>query len=407
MMSATAMFPNRTLIECTDSRTDFKLYNKGKLGSCSSRRELCRDNKKVQTKCPVTCSLQTGLCPCEDAKGKFQFNFKKRTCSWVRKQNTAFRCSKIPMIVNCPKTCKVCRKSNNKKKNPFNITLKNMGTNTNFDPAFKAAKAKWESIIKGNLPDIQAQPKGFDWFRGQFSQKSYRGSVDDLVIGYEMKRIDGRSNILGYAGATYHRSGFGGPISGIMVFDSADFEDMSQNDAKIIILHEMGHVLGLVNVQPGRCYSPCNTRNYKYGWKSKCNLASNEYDALNLVGAGPLKVENGNEGGECGHWEEDNFPKSSGSSELMTGRFESGYAQPITRVTIAALQEAYEYLVDYSAADRFPFRRKIKLVSKTELADGRIKLADESEVLIPDSNFTIVNRMGTLSESITYYEKVR
>jgi len=397
-ISVTAQTPN----ECFDNHKKFRINQEGqpkrrckgweKSGFCGT--------SKVDRLCPVTC----GICSCKNFIGKFPYNNNRKSCNWVINFKTEFRCKKRLIMAYCPETCGVCDdiKSqtnsptlsptvsptaspadiiclNNK---PFSITLMNMGSNTNYDAAFASAKAKWESIIKCDLPDIGAQPEGFDWFNGQFAPKSYRGSIDDILIGFNLDYIDGVSNILGFAGATFVRNGFSSPISGIMVFDSADFDTMSQNDAEIIILHEMGHILGLVNVRPGRCHSPCDTGNYQYGLESNCALASNEYAKLNL-GIGPLKVEDGNEGGECGHWEEDSFPKSSGSSELMTGLFESGLAQPITRVTIAALDEAYnDYVVDYSVADPFPFR-----ASFAHGARGRSEL--KSKVYYPDTTFTI------------------
>ena len=113
----------------------------------------------------------------------------------------------------------------------------NTGTNTNFDAAFASAKARWESIIIGDLSDESAV--GYDWFGGYLSA-SYSGAVDDVVIGYEMQVIDGLNGFLGSAGPTYRRSSTRSTISGIMRFDQDDFANMSAANAEIIILHEMG-----------------------------------------------------------------------------------------------------------------------------------------------------------------------
>lgn len=259
-----------------------------------------------------------------------------------------------------------------------------MGTNTNYDVAFSAAKAKWESIIKCGLSDVGGGQVS-DWFYNQFSS-TFNGPIDDVAIGYSMEYIDGPSNILGFAAATYYRNGFPSPVSGIMKFDQDDFNNMSQNDAEIIILHEMGHILGLVNLSATACYSSCDSGNFQYGWSSGCTLASNEYAALNIAsGTSTLQVENGNpgDGQICGHWEESSFPRSTGSSELMTGNFESNLFQPITRVTIAALDEAYsDYVVDYSVADPYPATGT--LTTTGLLADG-----SGHKIYKPDSNFTL------------------
>jgi len=52
---------------------------------------------------------------------------------------------------------------------------------------------------------------------------------------------------------------------------------------------------------------------------------------------------------ECGHWDESNF-NSKSSSELMTPVFEKGKYQPLSRVTVAALEDL-GYTVNFGAAD--------------------------------------------------------
>jgi hypothetical protein len=77
------------------------------------------------------------------------------------------------------------------------------------------------------------------------------------------------------------------------------------------------------------------------------------------------------------HWDEDAFPKSTGSSELMTPFVESGLAQLLTRVSIAAIEESTtDYVVDYSTVNSFPY-------TGSTAADKAFK------ALVPDSTFTI------------------
>jgi len=275
-----------------------------------------------------------------------------------------------------------------------------MGNNTDFDSAFEAAKLKWESIIKCDLPDFAANTDAeFDWFNGQFAPQTFNGPVDDVVIGFAMIYIDGPSNTLGRAGARFLRGGNTSPISGIMEFDEDDFVNLTQNDAEGIILHEMGHILGLVNLRHTACYSNCTTGNYNYGWDSGCTKASTEYMSLGL-NLGALEVENDGGGGTtCSHWEEDSFPKSTGSSELMTGFFESNILQPITRVTIAALEEAHsDYVVDYSQADPYPIPSPMRslVLDESGMKNGEYT----RKVYKPDTTFTIEDKMIPLPEPI-------
>lgn len=121
---------------------------------------------------------------------------------------------------------------------PLSITLMNMGSNTVYDGAFASAKAKWESIIKCDLQDIQAgSVYGIaDWFGGSFEGKSFNGPVDDVVIGYKMDYIDGLGNVLGRAGSRYLRPNKNSPISGVMEFESVDFDKMSQSKSIISLI---------------------------------------------------------------------------------------------------------------------------------------------------------------------------
>jgi hypothetical protein len=142
-------------------------------------------------------------------------------------------------------------------------------------------------------------------------------------------------------------------------------------DAEIIILHEMGHVLGLVSVFTGSaCRVTCTTTSTS---TYTCPKAAAEYSALGLSSSTLLVDRN-----KCrGHWDEDAFPKSTGSSELMTPFVESGLAQPLTRVSIAAIEESTtDYVVDYSTANSFPY-------TGSTAADKAFK------ALVPDSTFTI------------------
>jgi len=124
----------------------------------------------------------------------------------------------------------------------FEITLVKIGGGDEFDNAFNLAKLRWEEIIKGDLPD---QPRvnnpNFDWFAGEWPGQGVNIAIDDLLIGYEFTEIDGRGGVLGFAGPKYARQEPTAitTISGIMKFDIADFESSSQNDAFLIILHEM------------------------------------------------------------------------------------------------------------------------------------------------------------------------
>lgn len=151
-------------------------------------------------------------------------------------------------------------------------------------------------------------------------------------------------------------------------------------DAEIIITHEIGHVLGLVGTVGQICAQSC-TLNYYFPYE--CPLANFEYNALNL-NKGPLLLDPGS----CGHWSEWSFAVER-NSELMTPYFEENLAQPLSRVSIAALDDSFsDYVVDYEAADPFPI-------------DRRMLRTSAFKVLVPTSNFTLSeDRMLHLSQPI-------
>jgi hypothetical protein len=108
---------------------------------------------------------------------------------------------------------------------------------------FARAKAKWESVITGDLPSYDIRSLGTR------TGCSLPEEVDDMFICARYEAIDGPSNVLGYAGSEYVRgpweAGVGLPINGYMVFDNADVPRIRAGPTFMnTILHEMGHILG-------------------------------------------------------------------------------------------------------------------------------------------------------------------
>ncbi len=97
----------------------------------------------------------------------------------------------------------------------------------------RAGRQRWERIIRSDLPGVNSGTYGF---------------IDDLRIDASVQFIDGTNGILAQAGWDLRRSSSDGglPYHGIMRFDSSDINAMVNNGRFLsVVMHEMGHVLGL------------------------------------------------------------------------------------------------------------------------------------------------------------------
>jgi hypothetical protein len=107
---------------------------------------------------------------------------------------------------------------------------------------FANAKARWESIIVGDVPDRRVLLAGG---RGGIPGCDYPRRIDDLYICGVYAPIDGRGRILGSAGPSILRKDGGIPAAGFMEFDVDDVARMIERGGfSYVILHEMAHVLG-------------------------------------------------------------------------------------------------------------------------------------------------------------------
>jgi hypothetical protein len=162
-----------------------------------------------------------------------------------------------------------------------------------------------------------------------------------------------------------------------------------------------GHVLGLVGTL-GSCSDGCvdsEAVDPRYG----CPIAAAEFQILKPDTE--LTLENNGGGGTvCSHWEEDIF-KTSTSSELMTGFFESDLGQPISRVSCGALEDLGFYTVDYCQCDAWPSTGSRMLQDNSESAlenaaarGGRMQFP----VLKATHSFNLDALMGYMGPPVVY-----
>jgi hypothetical protein len=119
------------------------------------------------------------------------------------------------------------------------------------------------------------------------------------------------------------------PITGMMEFDSADLANLeSSGQLDEVILHEMGHVLGLGTLWPDKgLITGAGGADPRYTGA----LGNAQYRAIfGLTGTETAPIEHsGAVGTRDGHWRESTF-----ANELMTGYLDSGTV-PLSRMTIA------------------------------------------------------------------------
>ncbi|MCP3930720.1 MAG: peptidase, partial [Bacteroidetes bacterium] len=240
---------------------------------------------------------------------------------------------------------------------PFEIKVRFLEGLTDSQKAvFQEAAYRWSEVIVGNLSSVNTDI----------------GMVDDLVIDAQGINIDGEGGVLGQAGPTMLRSGSLLPARGIMQFDLADLREMEENDELIdIIIHEMGHVLGIGTLWPNLgMIRNSGSNNPEFTGSN----AMREYGVLkNLPHAAFVPIANtGGEGTRESHWRESVF-----DTELMTGYDDPG-RNALSRLTIASLQDV-GYQVDYNRAD--PFTLPSSLLSRGGM---EFKQKRQCKIIVPD-----------------------
>jgi hypothetical protein len=215
--------------------------------------------------------------------------------------------------------------------------------------AFVSAAAKWSSIITGDLPDVPAAS-----YAGACggSVPTYEGPIDDLLIFATVEPIDGPFQIVGSAGPCTARSATLLPMIGSMRFDVADMNTLeSRGLLNAVILHEMGHVLGIGTLwsRKGLVQDPSTTTAALDTYYSGANGLAG-FDAIGgttYTGGNKVPVANvGGSGTINGHWRESVLRK-----ELLTGTIDDG-SNPLSVLTVRSLQDL-GYTVNVLNADPF------------------------------------------------------
>lgn len=216
----------------------------------------------------------------------------------------------------------------------FNITLRFLTPVTaTQQAAFQRAAERWRDVVIGDLPDVSASLPANACGVGE---PALNETIDDVLIYVRLDSIDGPGKVLGSAGPCATRTLSGLPALGAMHFDTADVAQLeADNQLDAVILHEMGHVLGI-----GSLWSSFGLLTGA-GTSDPFFTGAAGRQGFSLVGGdsylgNPVPVENqGGAGTVDSHWRE-----SVLNTELMTGYISPpGVRNPLSLVTIGSLED--------------------------------------------------------------------
>ena len=219
------------------------------------------------------------------------------------------------------------------------------------EAAFRRAAERWMAILAPtDLPDVWLNRTASCGADPRFQR--HVETVDDLMIVVAVSEMDGPGGTLGRAGPCLIRAATSLPIYGRMTFDAADIGRLETRDLEEIILHEMGHVLGigLIWSRLGLLRNPASaTSRPDTHFTGPLTIAAfDEAGGTSYRGA-KVPVENtGGQESRNSHWRE-----SVLALEAMTPRQHLGVADPLSAITIQSLADL-GYEVDATLAE--PYR---------------------------------------------------
>lgn len=237
----------------------------------------------------------------------------------------------------------------------YNIEVRPLTTLTTAQQqAFDNAAARWQQLIFGDLPDVAVTIAADKCGAPGFMHPAVNETIDDVVIFARVEPIDNAGGTLANAGPCVLRMQGKLTALGIMRLDDADLPALEANgQLGDVILHEMGHVLGVGTLWPVLGLLQDSTPsgqppNDTYFSGPQAQRAFDDVGGTSYTGGRTVPVENtGGDGTRNGHWRE-----SAMDEELMTGFVEPpGTANPLSRVTVAQFWDlGYQVNLDGSDA---------------------------------------------------------
>ena len=217
------------------------------------------------------------------------------------------------------------------------------------------AADRWMNILRGELVDVDFSSNPVPANMCIQGQPEVSGTIDDLRIYVDITPIDGPLGTLGQAGPCQIRMTSQLPVLGFMQLDVDDVTRLEQNgDLVDVILHEMGHVLGIgtlwgnfgtLLVNPSLPSNPGADTHFA---GAAAIAAFDAAGGMAYTGGAKVPVDNqAGVGSSDAHWRETVL-----RLELMTPELQPGVTNPLSAITTESLADL-GYSVDSSGADQF------------------------------------------------------
>lgn len=226
----------------------------------------------------------------------------------------------------------------------------------NLRTAFEEAAGWWMTILADTeLPDVPADEIGRLGCDDIVSERPV-ASIDDVVVVIAVRSVDGPGGVLAGARPCGVRDGSMMPFMGIIRFDKDDLERLLERgdmeDVEELILHEMGHVLGIGSLWSGfgllREPSLGGAADADTHFAGPLAVAAFDEAGGKNYDGGKVPVENqaGPGSGDV-HWRQ-----SILVTELMTPFASIGTVDPLSAITIQSLADM-GYTVNVALADPY------------------------------------------------------
>ena len=211
--------------------------------------------------------------------------------------------------------------------------------------AIGRAASRWESILSAtDFIDVTANSAFTCTLRGVSYTVSVGTFVDDIVIAVGAGEIDGSESpsVAASAGLCATRTGTYTPAIGVIVFDSADLDQLERLGLLTsVAVHEIGHILGIGQASSWSGLIRGTSDPHFTG--TRATAAFNAAGGRGYSGA-KVPVQSSD---DTAHWRE-----SVLGLEIMTPSLRSGATNPLSAITVQALADM-GYSVNTSHTDSF------------------------------------------------------